>query len=206
MRTAQVIAPGYACPSNHFLVSAIEAVDDDLLYITSANRSRHLTGADDTPAHWRAEGLRAEFGHVPSFEVLEHPDEAAARVRYLGYLPTSTTLLGFHKLGDEPGDDRPQLVLERHGSMAADDVRAVLDSLGFGMVVSPNVQRRLLLRDYPAFGPAFEVDYPSVFAGSAKYLAAAIEAAGDRKVSPDDLAKSKPRLDEMKKAAKAVKA
>jgi hypothetical protein len=150
VRTAQVIAPGYACPSNHFLVSAIEAADDDLLYITSANRSRHLTGADDTPAHWRADGLRAEFGHVPGFEILEHPDEAAARARYPGYLPMSTTLLGFHKLGDEPGDHRPQLVLERHGSMAADDVRTVLDSLGFGMVVSPNAQRRLLLRDYSA--------------------------------------------------------
>jgi hypothetical protein len=150
VRTAQVIAPGYACPSNHFLVSATEAVDDDLLYITSANRSRHLTGADDTPAHWRADGLRAEFGHVPGFEVLEHPDEAAARARYPGYLPMSTTLLGFHKLGGETSDDRPQLVLERHGSMAADDVRTVLDSLGFGMVVSPGAHRRLLLRDYSA--------------------------------------------------------
>ena len=150
VRTAQVIAPGYACPSNHFLVSATEAVDNDLLYITSANRSRHLTGADDTPAHWRADVLRAEFGHVPGFEILEHADEAAARARYPGYLPMSTTLLGFHKLGDGPGDGRPQLVLERHGSMAADDVRAVLDGLGFGMVVSPNARRRLLVRDYSA--------------------------------------------------------
>jgi hypothetical protein len=148
VRTAQVIAPGYACPSNHFLVRATEAVDNDLLYITSANRSRHLTGADDTPAHWRAEGLQAEFGHVPDFRVLEHPDEAAARACYPRYLPMSTTLLAFHKLGDAPGDDRPQLVLERHGSMAEDDVRAVLDELGFGMVVSPQAQRRLMLRAY----------------------------------------------------------
>jgi hypothetical protein len=47
----------------------------------------------------------------------------------------------------------------------------------------------LLLRDWAQFGSAFEVDYPSVFAGSAKYLAAAAEAAYDRKVSLDDLAK-----------------
>jgi mono/diheme cytochrome c family protein len=47
----------------------------------------------------------------------------------------------------------------------------------------------LLLRDYAEFGPSFEVDYPALFAGSAKYLAAAVEAANDRNVSPDDLAK-----------------
>ena len=47
----------------------------------------------------------------------------------------------------------------------------------------------LLLRDYAEFGPAFEVDLPSVFVGSAKYLAAAAEAANDRGPSIDDLAK-----------------
>ena len=47
----------------------------------------------------------------------------------------------------------------------------------------------LLLRDYTEFGPAFEVDYASVFAGSARYLAAAIEAANDRKVTLNELAK-----------------
>ena len=38
----------------------------------------------------------------------------------------------------------------------------------------------LLLRDYPTFGPAYEVDYPAVFADAAKYLAAAVEAAHDK--------------------------
>src|SRR5207248_7494449 len=47
----------------------------------------------------------------------------------------------------------------------------------------------LLLRDYARFGPAFEADYPSAFAGTAKYLAAAAEAARDPKWTPDDLAK-----------------
>jgi len=36
--TTQVIAPGSACPSNHFLAASLDAVDDDLLSITSANR------------------------------------------------------------------------------------------------------------------------------------------------------------------------
>jgi hypothetical protein len=47
----------------------------------------------------------------------------------------------------------------------------------------------LLLRDYPQFGPAFEVDYPSVFVDSEKYLAAVIEAANDKKLTPEDLAR-----------------
>ncbi|AWM38774.1 Planctomycete cytochrome C [Gemmata obscuriglobus] len=47
----------------------------------------------------------------------------------------------------------------------------------------------LLLLDYAAFGAAFEIDYPSVFADSTKYLSAAAELARDTKVSPDDLAK-----------------
>jgi hypothetical protein len=47
----------------------------------------------------------------------------------------------------------------------------------------------LLLSNYAQFGPQYEVDYPAVFADTAKYLAAAVEAAGDRKLSADDLAK-----------------
>jgi hypothetical protein len=47
----------------------------------------------------------------------------------------------------------------------------------------------LLLRDYATFGRVFEVDYPSVFANSARYLAAAVEARNHPKVSLDDLAK-----------------
>ena len=47
-----------------------------------------------------------------------------------------------------------------------------------------------LLRDYAQFGPAFEVDYPSVFATSEKYLAVVIEAANDRKATTEDLART----------------
>ncbi|HVL13494.1 MAG TPA: hypothetical protein VM529_13085, partial [Gemmata sp.] len=47
----------------------------------------------------------------------------------------------------------------------------------------------LLLSEYATFGAAFEVEYPSVFANSAKYLAAVVELANDRKLSPDDAAK-----------------
>lgn len=146
--TTQLIAPGYACPSNDFLTAALRVTGDDLLYITSANRSRHVTGADDSPAHWRADGLRAEFGDEPGFLLVEHDDEAVARGRYPGYLPMSTTILGFHRVEHVSGDRRPHLVLERHGSLPVDDVRAVLDDFGFGLVLGPKAQNRLALRDY----------------------------------------------------------
>jgi hypothetical protein len=47
IRTTQVIAPGYACGSNVLLTLAMQSLGVDYLYITSANRSRHQTGAED---------------------------------------------------------------------------------------------------------------------------------------------------------------
>jgi hypothetical protein len=146
--TAQVFAPGYACPSNAFLARCLDATGADLLYITSANRSRHLTGADDTPAHWRASGLRSDFGHETDFAMLEHPDEDRARAAYPQFLPMSTTILSFHRLGTDPDDSRPQLVLDRHGSLEVDVVRSVLNQLGFGLSIGPKAQTRLSLREY----------------------------------------------------------
>jgi hypothetical protein len=145
--TAQVIAPGYACPSNEFLARSLDAIDDDLLYITSANRSRHLTGADDSPAHWTAQGLRDEFG--TELLMLEHDDEQAARDRYPEFLPMSTTILGFHRLGPQE-HGRPTLILERHGSLHIDTVREHLDRLGLGLTVAHTARTRLQLRDYDA--------------------------------------------------------
>jgi hypothetical protein len=146
--TAQVIAPGYRCPSNVFLAAAQRACGGDLLYITSANRSRHLTGAEDSPAHWKADGLRAEFGGEPRFVVVAHADEAAARAAYPQYLPMSTTILGLHRVVRVPGDPRPHLVLERHGSLGVNAVRDVVAEFGFGLTLGPRARTRLMLRDY----------------------------------------------------------
>jgi hypothetical protein len=60
----------------------------------------------------------------------------------------STTILGFHTLIRRPGDPRPHLVLERHGSMPVADVRAVLAGLGYGLIIGPRAETRLQLRDY----------------------------------------------------------
>ena len=146
--TAQVIAPGYACPSNRFLGRARWACGDNLLSITSANRPQPMTGADDSRAHWRADGLAAEFRNEAGFALVAHSDEAAARARYPIHLPMSTTILGLHTVIRRPGDPRPHLIVERHGSLAIADVRAVLAGLGFGLVIGAKAETRLQLRDY----------------------------------------------------------
>jgi hypothetical protein len=47
----------------------------------------------------------------------------------------------------------------------------------------------LLLRDYAQYGELFEVDYRALFAETPTYLAAAVEAANDRKLTVPDLAR-----------------
>jgi tRNA A37 threonylcarbamoyladenosine synthetase subunit TsaC/SUA5/YrdC len=148
VRTAQVIAPGHRCPSNHFLRLAMQEAGQDYLYITSANRSHHQTGADDSPAHWKAAGLLAEFGDQPDFLVLEHDNEDRARERYPHFLPMSTSVLGLHAVRRVPGDPRPHLVLERHGSLSVDVVRTLLSDLGLGLVLGPRAAVPLQPRDY----------------------------------------------------------
>jgi hypothetical protein len=149
VRTTQVIAPGAACPANAFFDAAMaELGTDDILYITSANRSRHLTGAAEEPAHWKATGIAADFAHVPNFVVLEHRDEAVARARYAAYAPTSVTLLALH--APSLVDGRPVLTVDRHGSLHVDDVRRVAAPLGFGVELGRSAARRLQVRDYEA--------------------------------------------------------
>ncbi len=46
----------------------------------------------------------------------------------------------------------------------------------------------LLLRDYPQFGAAFEIEYPTAFNGARKYLAAAVVIANDKTLSVTDVA------------------
>jgi tRNA A37 threonylcarbamoyladenosine synthetase subunit TsaC/SUA5/YrdC len=145
--TTQVISPGYACPSNRFLARSLHATGDDLLYVTSANRSRHLSGSDDAPAYWRGDGLLAEFGAERAFVLLEHPDETAARAAYPQFQPMSTTILGFHHSAAGSAG-HPHLVLERQGSLPIDDVEELLRALGLGLVIGPGARTRPLPRSY----------------------------------------------------------
>ncbi len=49
----------------------------------------------------------------------------------------------------------------------------------------------LLLKDYADFGAAYELDYPSIFTNSSKYLSATVELANDAKLSADEVAKQR---------------
>lgn len=124
--TTEVVAPGYDCPSNDFLAQALAAIPDGVL---------HLASVSAYPGH-------------PSLTFLEPADDDAVRSRYLGYAAMPATILGFHRPVTVRGDRRPQLLLERHGSLDVDRVRHTLDELGFGLVVSPRAER--LLRDRAA--------------------------------------------------------
>jgi tRNA A37 threonylcarbamoyladenosine synthetase subunit TsaC/SUA5/YrdC len=150
VRTTQVIGPGSACPSNVFLDRAVTALGGTHLYVTSANRSRHLTGAAEEPAHWRATGVAADFAHLPDLTILAHADEAAARAAYPAHQPCSVTLLSFDAPAfDEPGaPDRPVLSVDRHGSLHIDDVRRAAHPLGLAVRLGPTAQRRLPVRGY----------------------------------------------------------
>jgi len=143
--TAQVIVPGDACPSQRFLAAASEAAG--LLAISSANRSRHVTGEVDAPVHWRADALRAELAGG-DLVLLEHEDEAAARARFPRHTTVSTTILAFHRA--ERAHGRVHLRLERHGSLGADQVARVLAALGVGLTAGPRAAVRLAPRSYDA--------------------------------------------------------
>jgi hypothetical protein len=148
LRTTQLIAPGHNCSSNVMLEDAIGRLQTGYLYVTSANLSRHRTGAEDEPAHFAAEALAAEFAGEVDFHLIRHRDEAAVRRAYSRHEPMSTTVLAFHKRRDAGASARPTLVLERHGSLHVDTLRPILDSAGFDMSISPKGARRLLRREY----------------------------------------------------------
>jgi hypothetical protein len=148
IRTTQVIAPGYACHSNKFMARSMDLIEQDYLYITSANRSRHVTGAEDEPAHYRGTDIKAEFGKESGFVVLRHPDEMAAQSRYPQFAPMSTTILAFHKMGRPTPGGRPRLMVERHGSLHVDDLRPIVERFGFGLELGPKAQQRLAQREY----------------------------------------------------------
>jgi tRNA A37 threonylcarbamoyladenosine synthetase subunit TsaC/SUA5/YrdC len=126
VRTAQLITPGYACPSNALISEVLDRSGEDLLFITSANTSSTVTKQTEA-AHCEMRAIRDEFGHHPESVLIGHPDERAARERYPWHLPCSTTIIAFHH-----GD----LVLERHGSLGIEHARVVAARHGFDLKVA----------------------------------------------------------------------
>jgi len=145
-RTVQVLLPGHACPSGDFLARALQAVGSDLLAVTATGGSRRLPAAEEPP-HWRAAGMRGDFGADPRFVLLEHPDDRTAVDRYPAHAPVGPSVLALHALLPA-GAGRRRLVLERHGSLPADAVREVAESFGFDLALGPHARHRLPRRVY----------------------------------------------------------
>jgi hypothetical protein len=150
-RTTQLIAPGYGCLSNPLLARVLELTEQDYLFITSANRSHATTGRAEEPAHYRMEGIQADFGHCAGFVMVAHPDEPAIQAAFPEYLPMSTSILSFHRPAEVEG--RPALTVERHGSLSIAEIAALLDAHGLGVVIRPHAQQRLSVRKYSGIHP-----------------------------------------------------
>jgi hypothetical protein len=146
-RTVRVIAPGYSCPSNDFLSRAVSGTRGDLLFIASASRSR-AAGAAEEPAHWRAAGLRSEFGREAGVRLLEHADEQVALRNYPLHEPMTTSVLAFHRTDGVDEHGRPRLVLQRHGSLPPERIRQTAERFGFGLALGPGAQQRSEKREY----------------------------------------------------------
>jgi len=82
-----------------------------------------------------------------------------------------------------PGQSDIVLYLSANDGMSNGDV--VWQRPRFEAVAKPP----LLLRDYAQFGAEYEVDFTALFADTAKYLGAALDAAHDRKTPIGDVAK-----------------
>ncbi len=99
------------------------------------------------------------------------------------------------KLNFKPAPGQSEVVLylmARELGAAAGDGHVVWHRPRFE---GPNLPP-LALRDYPEFGPQFEIDYSVLFAHTEAYLAAAVESANNPKLSVKVLA-AKHRLDEV---------
>ncbi len=146
------------------------------LYGTSANRSRHRTGAEDEPAHFRGDAIAREFsqeGDKDDVLVLHHASDDNARDAHPHHDPMSTTFLALHRLGAAAsaatttnatnnddvnsaaaavggggGGGRPSLIVERHGSLPLETLRPLVARLGFDLELGPKAARRLALRSY----------------------------------------------------------
>lgn len=140
IRTVQHISPGVRCRSNALVGDVLDMIGEDVLFVTSANASSH---GFDAP-HCEMREVRREFGHRRDVVLIGHEDEAANRVYYRNHLPCSTSILSFHR--DVGEDGRPALLLERHGSLDVDYIRAAAARHGFGIAVAPGARERVPVR------------------------------------------------------------
>jgi hypothetical protein len=123
VRTVQLITPGDICPSNQLVGDVLDLIGEEILCITSANRSSNVTGQVEA-AHFEIKEIEKEFGHLDDVVLVGHRNERANRRRYPRHRACSTSIVAFHE---------GELVLERLGSLDALTVLEVANRHGLAL-------------------------------------------------------------------------
>jgi hypothetical protein len=142
-RSIQVLSPGYACPSNNLIASALDHVRGRLLVAAPCS----LTG-----------GARRSGAAGTRFLRMAHADVASVQARYARYEQTTPSVLSFDTLV-RSDDGRPALVLEHEGSLAFEDVQAIVGAYGFAVEArerAPRPRRAYAKPWWRKLAPLFE--------------------------------------------------
>src|SRR3954447_11786877 len=91
VRTVQLISPGDACPSNALVGDVLDLIGEEILYITSANTSSHVSKHTEA-AHYEMREIQREFGERDGVVLIGHRNERAIRRQYPRHLPCSTSI------------------------------------------------------------------------------------------------------------------
>src|SRR3954471_101983 len=134
--TAQLISPGDRCPSNALVADILDLIGEDMLYITSANTSSHVSKQLEA-AHYEMREIQREFGERPGVVLIGHRNERANRRQYPHHLPCSPSILAFHT---------GALVLERLGSLDADTIIRAAARHGVEVTVGAAARDRVPVR------------------------------------------------------------
>jgi tRNA A37 threonylcarbamoyladenosine synthetase subunit TsaC/SUA5/YrdC len=137
-----VISPGDVCPSNALVGDILDLIGEDILYITSANTSSHVSKQTEA-AHFEMREIQREFGHRGDVVLIGHRNERANRRRYPHHLPCSTSIIAFHT---------GELVLERLGSLDTAAIADVTDRHGLPLRIAAGASQRVPVRK-PARSP-----------------------------------------------------
>ena len=136
VRTVQLITPGDRCPSNALISDVLDLIGEEILYITSANTSSHVSKHLEA-AHFEIREIQREFGERPGVVLIGHRNERVNRRTYPHHLPCSTSIVAFHK---------GELVLERLGSLGADKIAEVANRHGLELTIGEAARERVPVR------------------------------------------------------------
>jgi hypothetical protein len=116
LRTVQHMSPGVRCRSNVLIADILDRTGENALAYCEM----------------------AAFTRAPRVVTIGHADEVAVRASYRQYLRCAPSIVSFH----HRRHGRPALLLERRGSLSADDVRAIVARHGLDLLVAPTARVR----------------------------------------------------------------